>query len=903
MKKYLYPLLFLFCFSSAFAQRDSLPVTTVVQKAAVSNSEHPIEKVYLHFDKPYYAVGDTVWFKAYLTMDVHLPSAISKVVNVDVIGPRDSLIESFRIPVTNSTGSGRFVLNGTTYRQGNYRIRAYTNWMLNFKTSYFFDKTIAIGNALNKELSTQVSYYGNPDGKGAKPGAKIFYKDKAGNILAGKKVEWRIETNGDVITRGRGTTDAKGYLDVPVEDNKVKNFAGSTIITSVEVAEKKTASASFSLKNAFGAPDLQFFPEGGLLLSNIPMQVAFKAIRSSGLGIDVKGTIVDGTGKVVADFSSQHLGMGKVTFTPEANTTYKANAEFADGSKATVLLPRVVSNGVVLSVNNAQPDNLVIQIASTPAFYEKYKNRVFYLIARSGGTIAYAAQTALTSQTYSAVIPKSKFKSGVISLSLLTSSSDPVSERLVYINRDDNLNLTLSSDKPAYAARQHVAMKLTAKQGAVPSEGSFSVAVIDETKVPFKEDAETTILTNLLLTSDITGYVEQPNYYFNKPDAKKNADLDVLMMTQGFRQFDLYDVVWDKVPRATIAPEQGIDLGGTLRKLNGMPVFRGAVRLIIPDKNYSAETTTDADGNFVFKNVQFTDSSKVTVSARNNPDSRNMKITMNGDIFPSIAKSENVADEIPNIDSVLNTYILNSEKQYKFNQILKEVVIKSAPVIKKVSHNDYSALTGLPAMADRQLSGEMLKGCNNFFLCIQNSLPGVTFDNGNFYISRNYTQGDRTPMQIYVKGMQGDVNYLMSVNPAEVESVEVFFNDGVSGINRMTSTAGVISVNMKEAPKGTPMKLSDLKQLFPDQNIVTFTPKGYIKYKQFYSPKYTVVKSIAVSDLRTTIFWSPNIITDKTGTAVFDFYNSDGRGTYKAIVEGIDKDGNIGRGIYRFTVK
>lgn len=903
MKRYFYLLLLLLISTTVFAQRDSIPLTTIAEKTAGVNSEHPVEKIYLHFDKPYYAVGDTIWFKAYVTMDVHQPSALSKVVNVEVISPKDSVVESLKLPITNSVGSGRVVLNGLNYKQGNYRIRAYTNWMLNFKLSYMYDKTITIGSALNKDVNTQISYRGSLADKSSKLGARILYKGKDGAILADKRVEWRVETNGDVVARGRGNTDAQGYLDVSIGDNKIENAAGSSLITSIEMPDKKLANSSFPLKNAFNGVDLQFFPEGGLLIAGINSQVAFKAIGTNGLGVDVKGTIVDGQGTEVAKFASSHLGMGKTQFIPQPNTSYKALAEFANGTKATYLLPRVVSNGITLAVNNLDPQALILQVAASDDFYRRNQNRMFYLVAQTGGFIVYAAQTRLSAQTYSATIPKSKFKTGVVQLSLMSSAGDPLSERLIFINHDDNLNLALTSDKPAYTGgRGHVMMKLSAKQAAAPVEGNFSVSVIDESKVPFKEDNENTILTYLLLTSDITGYVEQPNYYFNHPDIKKATDLDLLMMTQGFRWFDMYDVVAGKVPRATLPPEQGIDLSGTLRKLNGIPVFKGVLRLIIPDKNFSAETTTDADGNFVFRNVTFTDSSKITISARNNVDARNLKITMNGGLYPAIGKSESYGDEIVNIDSTLNTYVQNSEKQYKFNQILKEVVVKSAPA-RKPKHEQYTALTGLPMVADHEIGPERLTGCNNFLMCIQGQLTGLTFDNNNFYITRAYNQGSRTPVQFYVRGLQVDVNFLNSINPAEVESIEVFLNDGVSGINRMTNTAGIVSINMKQAPKGTPVKVSDLSQLFPDQNTVTFSPKGYVKAKQFYSPKYLVTKTITTSDLRTTIYWNPAVVTDKTGLATFDFYNADSRGTYKAIVEGIDKDGNIGRAVYRYTVK
>lgn len=101
------------------------------------------------------------------------------------------------------------------------------------------------------------------------------------------------------------------------------------------------------------------------------------------------------------------------------------------------------------------------------------------------------------------------------------------------------------------------------------------------------------------------------------------------------------------------------------------------------------------------------------------------------------------------------------------------------------------------------------------------------------------------------------------------------------------------------------MKLADLQKLLPPPYQVEFTPRGYNLTKEFYSPKYDVTKPTNQGvDLRSTIYWNPRVVTDKTtGTATLQYYNADGTGSYRAVVEGIDKDGNIGRFVYRYRVQ
>ena len=123
-KLHLILLLFFACSISAIAQTDTVSLNTIIKKTVKLANEHPIEKVYLHLDKPYYAIGDTIWFKAYLTIDIHQPSPLSKVIYVDIISSKDSIVESLKLQVTGNTALGDVVLSDPLYKQGNYRIRA-----------------------------------------------------------------------------------------------------------------------------------------------------------------------------------------------------------------------------------------------------------------------------------------------------------------------------------------------------------------------------------------------------------------------------------------------------------------------------------------------------------------------------------------------------------------------------------------------------------------------------------------------------------------------------------------------------------------------------------------------------------------------------------------------------------
>jgi hypothetical protein len=896
-------ILFAVPFSKAFAQKDTVSLNTIITKTGKFAEGRPVEKVYLHFDKPYYAVGDTIWFKAYVTIGLHEPSPLSKIVYVDVYTNRDSLVQTLKLPVVNSVASGDITLQPLIYRQGNYHLRAYTNYMRNDDPDYFFNKNIVVGDLIENTVLTRVSFSGSSKENPGKVNAGIYFQDETGAPYANKKVSWHVEVDYETVAKGKGTTDQKGFLPINITSKQNTNLSTGTLFTVISTNDKKSVTNTFPLKTATATGDVQFFPEGGEMIAGIRTKVAVKAVSPNGLGINVKGTITDNDGKTVADFDATHLGMGTFVLQPESGKTYRANLVFADGSKSTVNLPKVNPEGISMAINNADATNLLLRISTNDAFLKKNQNRSLYIIGRVGNVICYAAQSTLQSLIYSASIAKSKFPTGVIQLTLFLSDGKPICERVAFIQHNDQMDIALNSAKTSYTTREKVKINVATKNKAVPAEASLSVAVIDESKIPFDENAETTILTNLLLTSDLKGYIEKPNYYFKNPNEQTAADLDVLMLTQGYRRFAYQPILAGTYPALTFFPEPGIDITGTLRDLTGLPISRGVVKLQVPDRNYTAQAVTDANGIFTFPKVLVIDSSQVVLSAKGNSNSRNMMIMLSGTAAQAVNKNPQSPDEVLNIDSALNTYLQNSKKQYFNGRTLKEVTIKGVSDVKKPSHIDYPALTGLSMMPDQLIQGDKLMQCAMFLTCLQGSLFGLTYVDNNLYVRRDYQAGNKTPVQAFVNGMPVDIGYLNSLESKDVESIEVFLKDELSGINRTYGTNGVLVVNLKKVVKKK-VTMKDLEDLIPQPSVVKFVPKGYTNSRIFYSPKYEVSRSTMQGlDYRTTIYWNPRVLTDEKGNASIEFYNADGKGTYRVIAEGIDKDGNIGRFNYRYKVQ
>ena len=115
----------------------------------------------------------------------------------------------------------------------------------------------------------------------------------------------------------------------------------------------------------------------------------------------------------------------------------------------------------------------------------------------------------------------------------------------------------------------------------------------------------------------------------------------------------------------------------------------------------------------------------------------------------------------------------------------------------------------------------------------------------------------------------------------------------------MKGVGGVLIITMKRG--GLTLKES-LKTFSP--GLISLNSYGFHKTREFYSPTYNESNfNKPAPDLRTTIYWKPQVITGEDGKTEVEFFNSDGTGNYKVIVEGINEAGNIGRSVYRYNVK
>lgn len=797
---------------------DSALLKKIMPKFTAYNQKYLVEKAYLHFDKPYYAAGDTMYFKAYLTQgETHKLSHTSGVLYAELINDRNKISNSIRMLITDGVAWGDFALP-QSLPKGNYRVRAYTQWMRNNGDEHLFMANVPIGSAM------------------------VIKPDSAALTVA------------------------------------------------------KALPKSVTAK-----PDLKFFAEGGSLVAGVQSKIAFKAIGANGLGVNVKGAIIDNDNKEVTTFASTHLGMGYFSLTPVDGETYSAKVSYPDGTQDVVALPKSDGNTVGISVTDISRA-FDVKINAGKLWFQQNKGKSYTLVVYSGGEPQSFTVKLDNPQTDVDVV-KNFVHSGIAKATLFSAEGEPLCERLLFVRTNDQLALNIKTGQSSYKPRSKTTLNLsavTSENG--PSSGHFSVSVVDETKVRADENMESTVVNNILLTSDLKGYVEQPNYYFTNVTDKTNADLDLVMLTHGYRS------QWKKILSDDNTPlayqvEKGLNVSGQL-KFGGKPLEKGMVKLFSKGKNgLMLDTLSGADGRFVFDNLAYTDSTKFVLQVRTAKGQKNVDIKPDTAISsPAITTALNNGLQT---NDLLAAYVKHSkeflDEQDKeginaHTQMLKEVTVKD----KKIDPFENSTNLYGKGSGDQTLTAAELDkmGYQRIYDAIRAKATSIIFTRDHRLMSNRTVVPSSDYMLVIVDGTPffSDHKILDEIDATDVDDVEIFLGAHGSAIYGSQASGGVVIVTTKKARK--------INNYFKESpGVITFKVNGFYKQREFYAPKYEHTAADNKPDLRTTIYWNPEFTTDKDGNALLSYYNADGKGTYRVVIEGVDADGNLGRQVLRYKVE
>ncbi len=128
-----------------FAQADSS--LALLHQFDIYRKQVLQEKLFVHTDKSVYFAGEILWFKIYnVDAFFHMPLDISSVAYVEILDKNNKSLLQAKLALNKGDGNGSIFLP-VNLNSGNYKLRAYTNWMKNFAPDYFFEKPVTIINS------------------------------------------------------------------------------------------------------------------------------------------------------------------------------------------------------------------------------------------------------------------------------------------------------------------------------------------------------------------------------------------------------------------------------------------------------------------------------------------------------------------------------------------------------------------------------------------------------------------------------------------------------------------------------------------------------------------------------------------------------------------------------------
>lgn len=739
------------------------------------------------------------------------------------------------------------------------------------------------------------------------PGQTIWYKayllkgDEPSNLSKNLYLDW-FDANGKLLSRTIApVTNAVSFGNYTVPET----FKGSHIQVLAYTRWMLNFDSAFLFRQILPVTNtqlpapvvgamvpvttLQFFPEGGDLVEDIPSMLAFKAINSEGMPVSVTGTIYNKSKQPVCPFATTHNGMGKVSFTPSPGEIYTAEWADPQGNIRTTELPIAKSSGMVITLSEAA-DNRYFSIQRRADSEERFKR--ISVVATLNEQLLFRANANLTDKTkITASMPVADFPSGVVRITVFDMNRQPVAERIFFVNNEEYklipglITDTLNLDKRGKNVYQ------LSLPDTVPA--TLSVAVTDGQDL---YDTSRNIFSQFLLSSEIRGYIHQPAYYFSSDAGIVLQDLDLVMLTNGWRRFAWENVLAGTTPWLRYPRDTGyLSIAGKIDNLSDARIKRAeTLNLILMAKDSTKQfifTPLKPDGSFREDDLVLFDTTKVFYQLNKTFIPARSRVNISNTFLPfdSLRTIGSLQKYLPDTTGMARIKAIMAE-QKRVEELMKQASLKEVIVRTKIK-------TRLQEMDEKYTRSGLFQGglsrdfnivddqtafaSPSAFAYLQSRVAGLQINNA--YSTNPSATWRRQPVSYFLDEIATDASMLASISMSNVAYIKVFdppFFGAIGG-----GAGGAIAVYTRRG--------DDTKTMSVGMNY-TLLP-GYTPIREFYAPNYAEKQiNFTQTDLRRTLHWIPNLLYDGKGKQlVFSFYNNDISKTLQVVVQGITQDGKL----------
>ena len=654
--------------------------------------------------------------------------------------------------------------------------------------------------------------------------------------------------------------------------------------------------------------DIQFLPESGRYLYGTRSVMGVKVLNSDGLGVKVSG-MVRCDGKNIAMFETNGLGMGRFDITvPEGakeltceleteieNFLYDAKLPMPE-ERAVTINVLTDQQGVSLAVNDAGldlPDSTFIVIHD--------RTEMFFKVPYNAANKRLRFGYDLLSE-------------GINNAAVVDAEGNVYAQRCFFVYPKDKVSATISYDKTSYKKRERVRASVELKDAeGKPVSGDFSLAVTDDEWSPYSGENHN-MVSYMLLGSELTGMVEKPQHYFSDSLdlAQRIADMDLLMMTQGWNYYDLPSILKGENKMPTFGKEFTQSLSGYVTGPFGAKSKSSTICFAAPSIDFFLVGDLDSCAFFSLNELDFPDSTQFLVGAQGQKKRFKdwYQPVLNPDYFAQMYKYpeylKNAAYSDKYKDFATSSYYSGGGE---ITYMLMPSRIVAVPDGLSPFPNDN--------FPKRNVKGEKeLKPYAESYTVMDYCVEVLHFKKrpgqgggwelygknlNELSIDRIIPTGDQrvpTSVSVYLNGLpcreefERQMVYEMPLNQVEA----------LAYIDGLNAGKYVYDFILLASDKIVPALL--IKSKMPSRaayNVIADRPIGWQTPARRYEPKYLTSKSKeAFEPMRATLHWEPKLEV-RDGKAEFEFWTSDSDAPYTVILEGISGDGKYTTSVNEFV--
>ncbi len=619
--------------------------------------------------------------------------------------------------------------------------------------------------------------------------------------------------------------------------------------------------------------DLQFFPEGGHIIANITGKISFKAIGSDGLPKKVSGKILTSTGRTIATLRTFDRGAGFFQLTPKKDEKYFA--ELDNGYQYS--LPEMLDDGYVMTANNRNQKSISVTVQAS----QSLRDLPFYILGYMRQQNYFHRKFEFDGeQTLKFDIPKGDIPRGILTLTLLGASKKPWCERPIFINNEEELVINAKIHSNKFVKRGKITLEINVKDNeGKPIATNLSIAATDMSQTK-KGQGLKSILSHFLLESEIKGNVSKPGLLFRNQKIKTIQQLDLVMLTHGWRKYHWPEIWKDVKPTKEFEFAEGLSVSGKAFNTNKKPMPNATLNVIAKsgEKLGMFLAKTDLEGRFSIPDFNFSGKVEVVFNAYNYKDKPlNLRLSLDrkkaqlpkAQFKTSLLKHSKetedygtqslarrrmeVLSETKGVTKLDEVVVTEKKNQKSRNQTPSALGMEPDDTLYTEDHIAMQTVLQL-------LSLFVGVSVNGNIVSIRNRgtplfvLDGIPVSNGNSRPKASvglaaYTAAGPVPTQV------------ATMDTFTVERVEILKGPRAA----MWGSRGANGVILIYTKRGEGQKYNPI--ISP-----SFTIAGHAVKKEFYSPKYDIkLDKHNIPDYRATLYWNPSLSTDKRETQQLSF--------------------------------